>query len=280
MNIVLLGKSGMLGSDLAAELVAEGHHVIGFDSKTLDITNRNQLDQVLSSIKKPDFIINCAAYTKVDACESNREQAMLVNGFAVEWLAEFCQVAQTPLVHFSTDYVFDGQKIEPYVETDFCNPINFYGESKRYGEEAILNTCEAYYIVRLQWLYGKHGPNFVETILKKSHTVSELNIVNDQWGSPSSTADMARCIVSMLENKPKWGIYHLANQGHTTWFDFASFFLSQKGINTPVNPVPATAYVTPAKRPENSRLSLLKYTEAGCRDPLDWQKAVSNYLKS
>lgn len=280
MHIIILGKAGMLGRDLEWTLTHRGHQVTGFDSKTLDISNRTQLNTVLASIKHPDFIINCAAYTKVDLAETHREQAMLINGYAVEWLAEFCQVAQIPLVHFSTDYVFDGKKPTPYEETDFCNPINFYGETKRYGEEAILNTCEAYYIFRLQWLYGEHGPNFVDTILKKAQTASTLTIVSDQQGSPSSTKDLAGCLSSFLENKPAWGIYHLANQGYASWYDFATYFLQVKGLQTSVLPTSSDAYPTPAKRPLNSRLSIQKFLSTQTQAPLRWETALAHYLKN
>ncbi len=261
--MILVGAGGMLGS-------AFSHYdVISLDRASLDISR--SLDVLPTDA---DVLINCAAYTRVDDCETHIEEAIQINGTAVGNLAQWCNAHRVTLVHFSTDYVFDGQKKEPYLETDPTNPLSIYGKSKLAGEQAIIEHCQRYYIFRIQWLYGANGKHFVDTIIRLAKEKESLNIVNDQWGSPSWTHDIARCIMSFLKKSPDYGIYHLANTGYTSWLEFARFFL---GPNYPLHPITTDQMPRPAKRPLNSRLCIDKYLSVGER-PLPWQDAVRAYL--
>ncbi len=278
MNILLLGASGMLGSDINTVLHTAGHHVVGFDSKTFNMCDGHAVETALSSYPTPDFIVNCAAYTHVDLCETHREIAFEVNGKAVEHLARFAYRHHVPLVHFSTDYVFNGQKESPYLETDTCDPINAYGESKLAGEVAIQKYCEKFYLFRIQWLYGHHGTHFIKTISNKAQNTPHLNIVNDQWGSPTWTVEIATSVLSVLETRPEYGLYHLASEGYTHWCEYADYFLKFQNIACKLAGVPSSAYPTPAKRPLNSRLDIGKFAKTGCIKPSTWKEGIAKFL--
>ncbi len=276
--VALIGETGLLGKEIKLELESFGYSVTGFTSKVLDISNPQAVEAALSR-QKWDMVINAAAYTKVDLCETHQELAFAVNGDGPKFISEWCFANKTPLIHFSTDYVFDGSNSHPYKENDAVNPLSVYGKSKLQGEQAVLNSrCDAY-IFRIQWLFGD-GPNFIRSILKKAAEVSELRVVNDQHGSPTWTKDLAKSIRSVLEHKPPFGIYHLASEGYTTWYDLAKTILSAKSMDTQVHPVPSTEYVLPAKRPQNSRLNLSKFNQTGCLQPPFWEDAVRRYCDS
>ncbi|MDQ1275369.1 MAG: dTDP-4-dehydrorhamnose reductase, partial [Euryarchaeota archaeon] len=249
-----------LGSDLCKVFP----DAVKLAHRELDITNR---EQVLKSIQgiKPDVVINAAAYTDVDGCEDNRELALQVNGYGPGHIAEACNKTGATLVHFSTDYVFDGSRNE-YIESDTPNPINVYGQSKLLGEQKIAESASDYRIIRISWLFGTHGRNFVETMLKLSPQVYRVKLVNDQFGKPTYTVDLANKITEILELEP--GIYHLTNDGVCSWYEFASAIID--------NVVPCTSEEFPrkAKRPKYSVLINTK-TES----LRHWKEALKAYMK-
>lgn len=281
MKFIILGALGMLGSDLTQVLQKKGHDVVAFSSQQCDITSRSSLNTVLlPHIKECDAVINCAAYTKVDNCEIQSKKAFEVNAVGVDCLVEITNIFNVTLVHFSTDYVFNGTKDLPYDENDIPDPISVYGESKFEGESKITNHKTNYYIFRIQWLYGQFGSHFIQTILNLAKDKDELSIVNDQWGSPSSTLDISRCLEAFLTHKkqPEFGIYHLANQGYATWYEFASLVLSLTNSSCKVLPTTSAQFKRPAHRPPNGRLNCDKFLSLAVATPLSWQDAVKNYL--
>lgn len=261
MKVILIGATGMLGADFLALLKGRAE-VYAFDSKTCDITSEKSIELALAGLKDCDYLINCAAYTKVDLAESEKKKAYAVNVLGVKNLARFCKENAIVMVHFSTDYVFNGSGDKPWQEDDPVEPLNYYGYSKLQGELALGKVLQESYIFRVQWLYGKNGTNFVETILNKANESSELKIVADQWGAPSWTRDIARAVLSVIEKK-EFGTYHLANLGCTNWYEFAKYFLKLKKIQAKIEPVERKMFVKPAKRPLNSRLDLGKYLGLG-----------------
>ncbi|WP_235282585.1 dTDP-4-dehydrorhamnose reductase [Methanosarcina mazei] len=260
IKTLIIGASGMLGSDLCKvfpDAVKLTHH-------DLDITDREQVIESILKIK-PDVVINAAAYTNVDGCEDNKELAFQVNGYGPGYIAEACARAGAKLVHFSTDYVFDGSKKE-YVESDIPDPINVYGDSKLLGEKKIIENMDDYRIVRISWLFGMHGKNFVETMLKLSGEMDTVKVVNDQFGKPTYTMDLASKVKEIIELDP--GIYHITNDGICSWYEFASSIID--------NVIPCTSEEFPrkAKRP---KYSVLVNTKTG---PMrHWKEALKDYLQ-
>jgi dTDP-4-dehydrorhamnose reductase len=260
IKTLIIGSSGMLGSDLCKtfpDAVKLTHH-------DLDITDREQVIESILKIK-PDVVINAAAYTNVDGCEDNKELAFQVNGYGPGYIAEACARAGAKLVHFSTDYVFNGSKKE-YVESDIPDPINVYGDSKLLGEKKIIENMDDYRIVRISWLFGIHGKNFVETMLKLSGEIDTVKVVNDQFGKPTYTMDLASKVKEIIELEP--GIYHITNDGICSWYEFASSIID--------NVIPCTSEEFPrkAKRPKYSVLVNTK------TEPMrHWREALKDYLQ-
>lgn len=260
IKTLIIGSNGMLGSDLCKvfpDAVKLTHH-------DLDITDREQVIESILKIK-PDVVINAAAYTNVDGCEDNKELAFQVNGYGPGYIAKACARAGAILVHFSTDYVFEGSKKE-YVESDIPNPINVYGDSKLLGEKKIIENMNDYRIVRISWLFGIHGKNFVETMLKLSGEMDTVKVVNDQFGKPTYTMDLANKIREIIELDP--GIYHITNDGICSWYEFASSIID--------NVVPCTSEEFPrkAKRPKYSVLVNTK-----TKPMRHWREALKDYLQ-
>jgi len=260
IKTLIIGASGMLGSDICKAFP----EAIRLTHKELDITNK---DQVLESIRKikPDVVLNAAAYTNVDGCEENQKLAVTVNGFGPGYIAEACSIIGAKLVHFSTDYVFDGTKNE-YEEHDFPNPINVYGYSKLLGENKIIENIDDYRIIRISWLFGVHGKNFVETILRLSREMDTVKVVTDQFGKPTYAMDLANKVKKIVKCNP--GIYHITNEGICSWFEFASAIVD--------NAVPCTSeeFSRKAKRPKYSVLLNTK------TEPMrHWKEALKDYLK-
>ncbi|MGE4170270.1 MAG: dTDP-4-dehydrorhamnose reductase [Candidatus Margulisiibacteriota bacterium] len=279
---LITGAGGMLAKAFRTLLPAS--QVIAADSKTLDVTDAVAIEKALDA-GPLRAVIHCAAYTQVDACETNIEKALLVNGTAVGHLALACAKRGIPLVHFSTDYVFDGEKPSAYVEDDVCSPINRYGESKWAGEQALQAVAQhhpnwPYFIFRIQWLYGAGGVHFVDTIARLAKEKGALSVVRDQWGSPSWTLDIAASVLSFLQRPGPRGIYHLANQGYTTWYDLTVMVLAELGIPCQLTPVDSSAFPRPAKRPHQSSLSIGRFLGTGAKPPLHWRDAVQLFLKS
>lgn len=279
MKILLLGAKGMLGTCLFNFLTSKQQQIITFEHNILDIAKRADIFKAFEDHQDADWIINCAAYTKVDDCEVNFELAKQVNGEGPANLAIVANKLNIPLIHFSTDYVFNGLNSSPYTETDQTEPVNAYGYSKLLGEQGVIEHTAKYYIFRIQWLYGSYGVNFVETILKAAAAKPEISIVNDQYGSPTWTQAIAQVVSEFLECRPEWGIYNAANTGYASWYDFAAFFIQKAGLETKITPVSSAKFARPAKRPLNSRLCLEKLIATQIKQPDSWQIAIESYLK-
>ena len=277
-HILITGGNGMLATDLKKELEKENCKITSIDLDELDICNEKAVHGKLAALK-PDVLINCAAYTAVDKCETDKI-SYEVNGTALKYLSEASANNKIKLVHFSTDYIFSGDFKEPIPEDFNPSPINKYGEGKLKGEKNILSTEGLDYLIfRVQWLIGKSGKNFVDTMLKLSTEKSELNVVSDQIGRPTSTQYLAQLIVASLERNLS-GIYHLGPTDYCSWYDLATYVL--KDTKCEVKPIPSSAYPTPAKRPLYSVLGLGKIQTALKGNPLlkkTWKELVDEYLK-
>ncbi|MFA5995264.1 MAG: dTDP-4-dehydrorhamnose reductase [Patescibacteria group bacterium] len=268
---LLLGANGMLGWQL--QQAFSDYHLTSWTRADLDITNQTQVLEKITALK-PAIIINTAAYTAVDQCESNRAIAFLVNAEAPKYLALAAKQINAVLVHYSTDYVFNGTKAAGYLENDTeINPVSVYGESKAAGEQAIQKILKNYYIIRTAWLYGEHGMNFVDTMLRLAKEKPELKVVHDQHGSPTYTKDLAEQTRYILEQPMPYGIYHVTNSGVCTWYEFAKTIFIVANTKIKVTPCTTAEFPRPAKRPEYSVLLNTKLP------PLrSWQKAAQDYL--
>lgn len=269
----------MLGSEISRQLKKAELPSLNAASSDCDITSMNSLEAYLSKTS-PSIIINCAAYTNVDGAETETEKANNINITGPKNLAALCKKRNITLIHFSTDYVFDGTKNTPYTETDTPNPINAYGLSKLKGEQAIQSILsDNYYIFRIQWLFGRNGAHFIDTISRLGKEKDSLTIVSDQWGSPTSTSTVAETIVRILAEKPPSGIYNLSAKNYTNWAELTRFIFKLQEIPCNITDVPSSAYLRPAKRPLNSRLNLTKLENALTITLPSWQENVEKYLK-
>ncbi|MDI9817752.1 MULTISPECIES: dTDP-4-dehydrorhamnose reductase [unclassified Legionella] len=264
MKILLLGATGQVGEEIAELFKNSDHEILPLLRGQCDLSRP---DLVLATLLQfhVDLVINAAAYTAVDKAEEEKALAKQINAFSVEKLANYCQMNNIPLIHFSTDYVFDGSKSEGYIEDDPTNPLSIYGHSKLLGEYLIQSSLDKYLILRISWVFGKYGQNFVKTILRLAATRKELRIVADQWGCPTAARDIARVIYAMVQkiNEGKfsdWGIYHYASQGPISWSEFAATFINlakSKGYHLALNhliEINTEDYPAKAKRPKNSVL--------------------------
>jgi dTDP-4-dehydrorhamnose reductase len=290
MKILVTGGNGQVGWELKRQGSKSAHKVVVLDRQGLDISSADDITRVFAEVK-PDLLINAAAYTAVDKAETESELAFSINRDAVESLARACKKQAIPLFHISTDYVFDGSKDKPYNESDPVAPLGVYGQSKLEGEQAVEKILDQYVILRTAWVFGVHGHNFVKTILRVGRERDTLNVVNDQFGGPTSAAGIAAALLSLAdqyntEGELAWGIYHYSGAPFTSWHGFATEIIklaSKHGlIDHPVtvNPIPTEQYPTPAARPKNSRLScaLLEQTFGIQAD--DWQKALAAIVRS
>ena len=269
----MVGANGMLGRDLIALLGDRGQ---GVDIAEIDITSPESVLKVIGNLT-PEVVVNCAGYTDVDGCESNIETAMAVNGEGVGYLAMVCRDLGALLVQVSTDYVFDGGKGTPYVEDDAPCPLSIYGESKLAGEMNAAFSPE-HLIVRTQWLYGLHGKNFVESMLRLGAEKDELSVVDDQIGSPTWSVDLSRAIIALIDNGCR-GTYHAANSEYCSWNGFATAIFEEAGLNVSVKPMTTAELDRPARRPLYSTLECNKLTgDTGFR-PQPWRDALREYLK-
>lgn len=268
----------MLGSALHARL-SVFHEVLGRGRTDVDISSEEACRRSIEDCK-PDLVINAAAYTNVDGCESAPEQCFSVNALGVKNIALACQDRAVKIIHFSTDYVFDGKKGQPYREEDPCHPLNTYGLSKYEGERFLQAYAENYLIIRTSWLYGRCGRNFVSTILEKARSAEALYVVNDQVGSPTSATDIADA-VERLARMPVRGIVHITNSGQCSWFDFARKILRYGGAESvSVCPLTSDALARPARRPPFSVLDCSKFTALSGTAMRSWDEALRDYLRS
>jgi dTDP-4-dehydrorhamnose reductase len=285
MRVLVLGATGMLGTDLLDEWhegeprVEESQHddLIPAESADADLRDAAQVEQLIQKVR-PDWVIACAAYTDVDACEKNRELAFAVNARGVENVARSAEKISARVFLVSTDYVFDGKGTRPYETNDPIAPINVYGASKAAGEEALRKNSSAWCVGRTSWLFGVHGPSFPEKILKVAETRPELSVVNDQIGSPTYTRDLAGAIRDLVRKDAR-GIVHISNEGTCSWFDFAKEILVQSGLDSvPIRPITTDQSARLARRPNYSVLSPSSLHAYGVRLRL-WQQALSAFLK-
>lgn len=291
MKFLVTGVCGQLGHDVMNELKKRGYEGLGTDilpeSKfaeyiQLDITNDKAVHETIRKIK-PDVVIHCAAWTAVDAAEDeeNKPKVYAINVSGTKHIAEACKETDCKMVYISTDYVFDGQGTEPWCpDCKDYKPLNYYGQTKLEGELAVSGTLERYFIVRIAWVFGLNGKNFIKTMINAGKSHEEVRVVNDQIGTPTYTYDLARLLVDMSETD-RYGYYHATNEGgYISWYDFCCEFYRQYGLKTKVIPVSTAEYgLGKAKRPVNSRLDKSKLSEAGFAPLPVWQDAISRYLK-
>ena len=276
MKVLVTGAGGMLAEDLAPCLSQRGHEVYPLAESEMDICDLRRVRSAVSMIK-PQLLINCAAYTDVDGAESNRDLALRVNGLGVKNLALACAEAGCPIVHFSTDYIFDGKKRGPYGIHDEPHPLNAYGKSKLEGECYLQQLAARYYLIRTSWLFGLHGKNFVETMLKASEKQHELRAVDYQRGAPTFTQDLSRAVSDLIATG-RCGIYHITNQGKTSWYGYAGAIMEKAHRDTRVVPITSGEINRPARRPENSSLDPYPLKETiGYLLPA-WEDALDRYL--
>lgn len=277
MDILITGASGQLGHDLAAELTARGHHVVGVSSKEMDVTDPTSIWSTIN-FAHPDAVLHCASYTAVDKAEDEPEKCELVNRAGTEILAKACGVLDIPLLYISTDYVFPGTGERPWEPEDPTAPLNVYGLSKLQGEEAVRAATKKHFIVRISWLFGVNGKNFVKTMLRLGAEKEEIRVVCDQIGSPTYTRDLSVLLADMIVTE-KYGTYHATNEGFCSWYEFANEIIRRAGLPARVVPVPSGEYPTRAKRPLNSRMSKEKLTENGFDRLPSWQDALDRFLR-
>ena len=278
MKVLVTGVKGQLGFDVVKELEKRGHVAIGTDVDNMDITNAETVHKVITDAA-PDAVIHCAAYTAVDAAEENVDLCRRINADGTRNIAEVCKELDCKMIYISTDYVFDGEGTHFWQPDDARSPLNVYGQTKYEGELAVESLLEKYYIVRIAWVFGVNGKNFIKTMLNLGKTRDHLTVVNDQIGSPTYTYDLAKLLVDMVETD-KYGRYHATNEGICSWYDFACEIFKQAGYDhVTVSPVSASEYPAKAKRPSNSRMNKDKLTENGFKKLPTWQDALGRYLK-
>ena len=276
MKVLITGSNGMLGHDLIDVLDGK-HELIKTTSKSLDITDKDKVKDYIVN-EHPDMVINSAAYTDVDGCETNQEMAYKVNGEGVKNLALACKLVDCPLVHISTDYVFNGENTKPWMEDDEVGPISIYGKSKLQGEEAIESILDKFFIIRTSWLYGINGGNFPKTMLELAKTHDTLTVVTDEIGTPTYTLDLAQAIAELIETD-YYGIYHITNSDYCSWFDFAKYIFEVKDIDVNVVPVTAEEFARPASRPHYSVLNNSHWIKNGFKPLRSYKEAIKDYLK-
>lgn len=285
MKVLVTGVKGQLGYDVVNELTKRGHTAVGVDIEEMDITDSNSVKTVMTEVN-PDTVIHCAAWTAVDLAEDEdkKEKVHLVNAVGTENIAKMCKKLDCKMIYISTDYVFDGQGTCAWEPDDERNPLNVYGQTKYEGELAVEQNLKKYFIVRIAWVFGVNGKNFIKTMLNLGKTHDKITVVNDQIGSPTYTYDLARLLVDMAESE-KYGRYHATNEGLCSWYDFACEIFNQASAfddiykRVQVSPVDSTAYPAKAKRPSNSRMNKDKLTQNGFEKLPTWQDALARYLK-
>lgn len=277
MKILVTGAKGQLGFDVVKQLRKFAFtNVLATDRLTLDITNKEAVFTVVNDYK-PDVIIHCAAWTAVDLAEDNKDLVYDVNVNGTDYLARASREVDAKMIYISTDYVFDGKSNKPYNTTDKPNPLSYYGETKYLGELAVMRNLKKYFILRVSWVFGVNGNNFIKTMLTLGRKKQEINVVCDRIGSPSYTIDIANLLCEMLESD-KYGIYHASNEGIISWFDFAKEIFKQAKYPVVVNPINSSEYQSKAIRPKNSAMSKNSLIASGFKRFPKWEDALSRYL--
>ena len=277
MRVLVTGVKGQLGYDVVNELEKRGHEAVGVDIQEMDITDPAQTEKVITEAGV-EAVIHCAAYTAVDAAEDNAELCRRVNAYGTENVARVCGKLDLKMLYLSTDYVFDGEGTRPWEPDDERHPLNVYGQTKYEGELAVRKYVpDKHFILRIQWVYGINGKNFIKTMLKLSETHKELTVVDDQIGSPTYTPDIARLCVDMIQTD-KYGTYHVANKGYCSWYDFAVEIFRLTGRDVTVRPVSSEEYGAKAKRPYNSRMDISKVEAMGFKGLPPYEDALRRFL--
>ncbi|ADU31928.1 dTDP-4-dehydrorhamnose reductase [Evansella cellulosilytica] len=276
MKILVTGFNGQLGFDVVRIGNENGMTMIGTGIEELDITDQTNVDTYVKKIK-PDAIIHCAAYTAVDKAEDEKEQSWKVNVEGTKYLVDAAKKNEAKFIYISTDYVFNGEGENPYIETDQPDPVSYYGITKYEGEKVVRDSLEKWFIIRISWVFGINGNNFIKTMLRLSETNSQLNVVGDQYGSPTYTYDLAKLLIDMVKTE-KYGIYHVTNEGFCSWYDFANEIFRQANKEVKVNSITTDKFPTKAKRPANSKMSKQKLVDNGFKSLPDWKNAVKHYL--
>lgn len=277
IKVLVTGVNGQLGYDVVKRLDELGIEATGANRNDFDISDKDQTQKYILK-NMPDVVVHCAAYTAVDKAEDEKEKCYEINVEGTKNIAEACKQIDAKMVYISTDYVFDGQGVEPQSESKETNPVNHYGYSKEQGEQIVRDLLEKHFIIRTSWVYGKNGSNFVKTMLKLAQTKEEISVVNDQIGAPTYTKDLAVLICDMIQTT-KYGTYHGINEGCCSWYEFALAIFKKCGVNIKVNPVPTSEYPTKAKRPLNSRLSKENLDKNGFKRLPLWRDALERYFE-
>ncbi|CUB54618.1 dTDP-4-dehydrorhamnose reductase [Bacillus subtilis] len=276
MKILVTGYNGQLGYDVVKRGEKQGLKMQGIGIEDLDITNEAAVYEFVDKVK-PDAIIHCAAYTAVDKSEDDKELCWNVNVEGTKYLATAAKKLNAKFVYISTDYVFDGEGTHAFVETDTPNPVGYYGLTKYEGEKVVRSLIDNNFIVRISWVFGINGNNFIQTMLRLGETRNELNVVGDQIGSPTYTYDLARLLIDMVVTE-KYGTYHATNEGFCSWAEFAEEIFEIAGQDVKVNSITTEEYPTRAVRPKNSRMSKQKLIDNGFEPLQDWKKATKHYI--
>lgn len=277
MKILVTGVKGQLGYDVVQEGEKRGLEMFGTDVDSMDITDAGQVRKVMEAYK-PDGVIHCAAYTAVDAAEEHQEICRKINVNGTRNIAEVCRDMDIPLMYFSTDYVFDGQGENFWKEDDERQPLNVYGQMKYEGELAVQELVQKYFILRISWVFGVNGSNFIKTMLRLGKERGAVGVVSDQMGSPTYTYDLAKLVLDMFQTD-KYGVYHVTNDGICSWYEFACEIFKQAGMDVKVTPSTTAEYPAKAARPLNSRMSKDKLVNAGFQMLPSWQDALRRYLE-
>lgn len=277
MKILVTGVKGQLGYDVVQEGEKRGLEMFGTDVDSMDITDAGQVRKVMEAYK-PDGVIHCAAYTAVDAAEEHQEICRKINVNGARNIAEVCRDMDIPLMYFSTDYVFDGQGENFWKEDDERQPLNVYGQMKYEGELAVQELVQKYFILRISWVFGVNGSNFIKTMLRLGKERGAVGVVSDQMGSPTYTYDLAKLVLDMFQTD-KYGVYHVTNDGICSWYEFACEIFKQAGMDVKVTPLTTAEYPAKAARPLNSRMSKDKLVNAGFQMLPSWQDALRRYLE-
>ncbi len=276
MRVLVTGVKGQLGYDVMNELAKRGHTGVGVDVEEMDITDPEAVRRVIGE-SDVEAVIHCAAYTAVDAAEENEAVCRRVNAYGTENIARVCRELDLKMMYISTDYIFDGQGTRPWEPDDPADPMNVYGQTKYEGEVAVTDNVEKFFIVRIAWVFGVNGKNFIKTMLRLGEERGAVTVVDDQIGSPTFTLDLAVLLVDMIETD-KYGRYHATNEGLCSWYEFAVEIFRAAGMDVKVTPVSTAEYGAKAKRPFNSRMDKSKLDKNGFKRLPAWQDAVARYL--
>lgn len=253
MKVLITGSNGQLGTEVVLHLQHIGIDHRGFTKEEMDITSVEQVESKFADYM-PDIVIHCAAFTAVDKAETEKELCYDINVTGTKNIAKMCKKYNAKLIYISTDYVFDGNGVRPFEVYDIPNPINYYGYSKYLGELEVKKHLDEFFIIRISWVFGEYGNNFVNTMIRLAETKKEISVVADQVGSPTFTYDLTKVLVEIMKTD-KFGVYHITNEGFCSWYEFAIEIFKLTNNDITVNPLPASEYITAAKRPQNSRLS-------------------------